>query len=335
MKIHFISLNLKENYERKSGRGYHLPSNLIKLGQEVKISFKHTFWRFYFDYLRFKPDIVVTQGLAGGIVGFFRKLRLIRKPVIFDWNDYYTEVMGRKHGITKVALLEYSAVGFSDLVTTVSPYLKSVCQNLGKKSVLIPSGISEDLEHTEKIKLPGKNKIKFLCVSEVSRYKRVNEIIDAVKGLNCDLILVGNVIDERINSKNIPKNVYLVGRVPHKKAVEYINSADFCVDPQDQDTSLKIWEYIYKGKAILCRAGRKAYLLEHKKNAYLALDFNEGMKELITNQRLKKEMEKNIKKIKIYKWGEISKIYLSLLEKIKIEGVNDLKFKKTLFKKNG
>ncbi|MFH1307830.1 MAG: glycosyltransferase family 4 protein [archaeon] len=313
MKVQFVTLNRKENYKNDSGRGYHLPYNLIKKGHKLKYNFKENSWRFYYDYLAFKPDIVITTGLIAAVVGFFKKIKLIKKPVILDWNDYYTESMGKKYGIGKVGALEYLGVSFADLITTPSPYLKSICENVGKKCVVIPHGVAKEIDISKKANLPGKNKIKILYVGEISRYKRVRELIEAVKGLKCDLILVGGVTDKNIENAKLPENVHLLGKMPRAKVVEYLNAVDICVDTQDQDSSLKASEYVYKRKIILCRAGRKSYLFEHKKNAYLTDNFREGIKELINNRKLREDIKNNVSKLKVYSWEEIAEKYISLI----------------------
>jgi len=312
MKIQVISLAKSDYKDKKIGRWYILPEEFSKAGNKVKHDIKKDIWRFYFDYLTFNPDIVITVGLIGGVVGMLKKIGLIRKPLILDWNDYYTEISGKKFGIAKSAFLEYLAVSSADYIITPSKYLCSVCNNLGKKSIQIMHGVSEEFDSNEKIKLS--KKLNLLYVGEQTRYKRVDEIIKAVNGLNCTLYLIGEKNEQFV--KMAPSNVVFLGRLPKSEIVKYINSVDICLDTQDQDTSLKTMEYAYKGKAIIAPMGRKGYIFLHGENIFLTDNFRDAIAYFISNPKEIKKLEKNIKKIKVKKWKEVAKDYILNLNNI-------------------
>src|SRR3989344_4943963 len=97
MKILFIATDLG-NYDEVP---WGLTSDVHyfkKFGNNVAVITKKNLWKFYIRYLTFKPDIVVSTGVLGGIPGFFKKLKLIKKPHVHMWDDYYGEQMGNKWG---------------------------------------------------------------------------------------------------------------------------------------------------------------------------------------------------------------------------------------------
>lgn len=310
MKIQIVSLTKSDYSVKKIGRWYYLPSEFRKKAK-LKYNLRKDFWRFYWDYLSFKPDVVICVGLIGGIVGFFKRIGFIRKPLVFDWNDYLAEIRGAGKSAAFSSMLEYGAVKSSDLVITPSRYLESICKSLGKKVIYIQHGVDKSFYKKDKIKLPGKNKIKAVYIGEQSKYKRVDKLVSAVRGLKVDLILVGK-INESLR-KASGENVYFIGNVLPNDVYRYVNSADICCLPSDQDSALKIFEYTSAGKAILGTKGRLGYVLTHLENSYLADNLIDGFKKLSRDARLRKRLERGSMRFKNYSWEEIAEQYLKAL----------------------
>lgn len=311
MKIQIISLTKNDYKERKIGRWYYLPEEFVKQGHKVKYNLRKDWWRWYFDYLTFKPDVVITFGIIGGFVGMLKKIGLIRKPLVLDWNDYYAEIMGKKRGIASIAFLEYLGVSAADLVIAPSKYLVSIAYNMGKKAFFIDHGVSEYMDSNAKISINTK-KMKFLYVGELSPYKRTDLVMKAFKDVNAELYLIGEPTKE-IEKLALP-NTHFLGKMDQKEVVKYINSVDVCIDSQDQDTSLKLREYAYRGKAILGTNGRKAYVFSHMKNIYLADDLREGILYLSKNKKVMESIGKEAKKLPIFHWSKIAKNYVDLIK---------------------
>lgn len=305
-----MSLTRDDYKKKKIGRWYHIPENISKKGNEIKYCTRKHWWRWYFDYLSFKPDVVISFGLIAGIVGFFKRIGLIRRPLVLDWNDSYTEISAKGRGIVRAALLEYNAVAAADLIVSPSRYRVSLSKNLGKEVVYIPHGIGKTTNR--KAKLDGSYNI--LYIGEQSETKRTDELVKAAAKVDCDVYLVGKV-NEKLR-EIAPNNCHFVGWVRPDKIFEYINAADVCVVTDDNDSSLKMFEYIKAGKPILSVRNRVGYFLSNMENSCLVDDLEKGLVKL-KDKKLREKIRKNVKKIKTYSWEEISEKYVRVLEKIK------------------
>ena len=308
MRIQIIAHNTEVDPEVKM-RWHWLPFYFEKLGYEVDQVLKQEWKYFYLKYLKFKPDILISVGPIAFIPSLLKKLKFIRSPHIHDWTDDNVDINGREYGITKMALYEYFTVENADYITTPSIFRYERCKLWDKKAYYIPHGVREDFDEKEAVELKGK--IKVFYGGEISRRKRVDMLIDAVKGLNCDLYLAGKTSYEL---KNTPENVHFLGFIPQKDLPGYLKAADILVLTADNDSSLKVFEYIKAGKAILGIRGRLNYVLTHLENAYLTDDLKSGLKILIQDEELRKQLARNVKKIKVYSWKEVARIYLKILE---------------------
>lgn len=311
MKIQIISLTKQDYKKNKIGRWYFLPEEFVRQGHNVKYNLKKDWWRWYLDYLLFRPDVVITFGLIGGLVGIFKKLGLIRRPLVFDWNDYLTELSGKSKNPAFCAFLEYMAIGSADLVTSAGLFQISVARNLGQNAEFILHGVRKEMNSSSKTRLS--NKLNLLYVGEQSIYKRVNDLVKSVKGLNCTLYLIGEVNQDVKNSA--PDNAIFLGKLEPDEVSKYINSADVCIDTQDQDGSLKVVEYMFKGKPIIGIRGRKSYMFSHLKDIYLTDDFKEAISYFIENPGELKRISKNVKKHKILFWDQAARNYIGLVKK--------------------
>src|SRR5437867_3998824 len=109
--------------------GWHLiPFILRDKGNKIEVVAKNEWWKFYFKYLRFRPDVVVSSGIIGFLPALFGKLRLMRAPHYHAWDDHYVEVMGKKWGVSFVAFAEYFIVKNADWISTPSKFLWNQAQ---------------------------------------------------------------------------------------------------------------------------------------------------------------------------------------------------------------
>jgi len=274
----------------------------------VKHLLKSNWALFYWQYIKFKPDVVLSVGIIGFMPAFFKKLGLIRVPIIHDWTDQYTEVMAGKYSIDMLAFFEYFTIKNTQNITTPSKALVRKCELFGKAAQFIPHGVDLKAFNAEPVKLNGK--IKAVYVGSLNQYKQTQKIIDAVRNIPCELYLVGKS-DKPL--ENLPKNVHHIGAVPSKYVPEYLKAADILIHTPNDDSTLKIYEYIAAKKPIIALNGRIAYLLRHKEEAYLTDDLHEGLKELISNNELRLALQKNAGRIKIYSWDEIGDKYLEYI----------------------
>jgi glycosyltransferase involved in cell wall biosynthesis len=311
MRIQIISHN-KEKYADNSARyrWHWLPLYFEELGHEVDHVLMWDWKYFYFRYLKFKPDVLISVGPIAVMPSLLKMMRLIRAPHIHDWTDDYVDINGKVHGLTKMALYEYFSVEKADYITTPSIFKKERCELWDKPVIYIPHGVDLDFDGKEKANLDGK--LKIFYGGEQSKRKRVDKLIDAVKGIDCELYLFGNTNEDF--RKNASSNVHFMGQVKFTEMPSYLKAADILVLTADDDCTLKMFEYIKAGKTILGLRGRVNYVLTHRENAYLTDDLAKGLKELIENDELRKRLADNVKNMKINTWKDVAADYIKFLE---------------------
>jgi len=310
MRIQIISHATERNPTLKM-RWHWLPLYFEKAGHEVDHVLKQDWKYFYFRYLKFKPDVLISVGPIAFLPSLLEKLKLIRAPHVHDWTDDNVDINGKEHGITKMALYEYFTIENADYITTPSIFKYERCKLWDKKVVYIPHGIDEDFNKKEPVNLDGD--IKVMYAGEQSTRKRVDKLIDAVRDVNCDLYLLGKTNNDF--KKNAPPNVHFMGLIPQKDLPSYLKAADILVLTMDNDSCLKMFEYIKAGKTILGIRGKSNYFLTHMENAYLTDDLAEGIKKLMNDEDLRRRLGGNSAKIAVKTWREIAEDYLKFLDK--------------------
>jgi len=309
MKILIISPTI---LKERSGRFDFLSQVFRKFGHEVYLIPKDQWKKFYFAYLKFKPDVLISVGVIAVLPTILKKMKLIPTVHVHDWNDDYTDVMGSKYGIDRIAFMEHYIIKNADYITTPSKFLQRKCEIFGKTAFYIPHGVDPKIDNTKPIKLDGD--IKIVYAGSQSRYKMVDKLVEAVRGLNCELYLIGKSNPELRKIASV--NVHFVGLVKHEKVFSYFKAADILVITSDDDSTLKMFEYIRIGKPILALKGRVGYLLDNYVNALLVDDLKEGIKLLLENKKMRTTLSKNVKKIKTCTWEEIGIKYLELLGRV-------------------
>ncbi|HIH17776.1 MAG TPA: glycosyltransferase family 4 protein [Nanoarchaeota archaeon] len=312
MRILLIDQAKKSFREQDTGRWHFIPTHLEARGHKVLHVTRGEWKKFLLHYHLFKPHIIITVGpVPGFLVALCKRMGLISCPLVHDWNDYWTEILGPKHGLAKIAFLEKYSIENSDFITTPSRYLASKCEAYGKKAHLILHGVELNLG----LKPANLSGFSVLYIGELSPYKRVDRIIEAVKRLKCELYIIGEPTKELQNIAQENENVHFLGRIPHARIGAYIRAADICVIANDQE-NLKMYEFAAAGKAVLAYKGRVSYFLTHMQTAYITEDLREGLVALMRNATLRRKLGKSIKDLRVYSWKEIGDKYLELLNKI-------------------
>jgi hypothetical protein len=292
--------------------------------------------RFYLKYLKFKPDIIITTWVPAAFIPiFFKKIGLIKCPIVHRWEDYYAESM-KNYPHFIVNFMENFTAKNADYIITVLKTLQERAEKMGKPVFLLPYGSTGGDKKTkidlESLKSNNHN-LKVIYSGEINLpYKRVDKIIDAAIGEKCDLFLFGEEPKEefkKIISEN--KNIHYCGYVDSQEIFEILKQGDILVNTANHDISMKFLDYIRAGKPILALNDRPAKTFRHKETAFLTNNFKEGLKKLIHNKSLREKIIKNMKSIKIYSWDEVADIHIALYKKI-ISGEKDLeKFKFSYF----
>jgi glycosyltransferase involved in cell wall biosynthesis len=290
----------------------------VELGADVDYLFKEDLKKIYCRYLKFKPDILISVSEEGPLPTLLKKIKLIRIPHVHCWTDDYTDINGRDYGISFIAFCEYFTVANADFIITPSIYRKERCELWGKRVFYIPHGVDVDSFSQSPVNLTGQTKV--LYVGEQSDRKGVNKLIDACKNQDFELYLLGEV-NEKYREK-APSNVHFVGFVAPSLLPGYLKAADILALSPDDDCTLKMFEYIKAGKAILAQRGKPGYFLTHLVNAYLTDDFSKGLNVLINDKKLRQYIENNVRKIRIHSWKEIAQMWLDTLT-LAVEEYND------------
>jgi glycosyltransferase involved in cell wall biosynthesis len=142
-------------------------------------------------------------------------------------------------------------------------------------------------------------------------------MIKAVNGLDCDLYLFGNPNPEM--QKLAGKNVHFMPFVHPEEVLSVLKQADILINPADQDSSFKFFEYIKAGRPVIAFKGRPGYLLTHRENAYLTTDVSEGITTLVKDKKLRENITRGAEKLSkeiTLTWEEVAKKHLDLYKKI-------------------
>ena len=299
----------------KPTRFIRLPLLFRDMDVDLDIVYKKDLKFFCLRYLKFRPDVVLTVGpVPGAVAAFYKKIGLVRVPLVHDWTDDYVDMFGASHGIFRSGLLEYFTIQNSDIIVSPSKFRETRCKMINKKVKYIPHGVNAGFDKVKKRELGGKGKVKIVFAGVITRLKGTDKIAKAVNGLDCDLHLFGRINDNHFPTELFKTpNVHFHGLVNHKEMPGYIKAADILVITADDDCTLKMFDYVKAGKCILSIRGRACYFLTHGVDAYITDDLRGGLMELIKNKKLRTKLSKNVKKIKIRTWNEIAEEYINFL----------------------
>jgi len=307
MNILIISHTRKNTNTLRAGRWRLLPDEFSKRGHKVTHIFREDWFSIFSIIRKIDPALIIATGPVAGIIALLRKVHLIRIPLIFDWNDNYHEIMGAKWGFI-IKILENTAARWSDFVVSCSLYRmdksKTHFSRVELKNLFyIPNGIRDDHLNSQNLsELPGKLKLKVVYIGRLSSVKRIPQLLNSWSSVNADLILVGPG-----DVPNHGENVHVLGRVDPSKVPSFLFASDALLITEDNDSSLKIQEYLSIGKPILAPKGRisKAF---NQSNFLFYNSFDE-IKSLIQNLP-------KVKSLAVPSWTDLARQYEEVLNKI-------------------
>lgn len=319
MKIMFITNCKETDYDKPPISWNFLPYRWKKKGIDVLGVGKYDLHKFYFMYRKFKPDIIVTSWVPAAFIPvFFKKIGLIGCPIVHRWEDYYTEMM-TNYPRFLVRFMESFSAKNADYIITILKTIEKRAKDMGKIVFLLPYGIVPGNKKT-KINLNAlktkKNNLKVVYAGSQEKWKRVDRIVQAVKGLDCDLFLFGGINPELQKLADDHKNIHFMGYVNPEEIMSVLKQADILVNTADTDTCMKLLDYAYAKKPILSFKGRSQDLFRHSETSFLTKDFRKGLAELIKNKKLREKLAENLKKIRLFSWDEVADIHLELYKKI-------------------
>lgn len=310
MKILIISHTIPENASKLEGRWSIIPENLKKKGFILDHVLRNEWSSFYLRYKSFKPDYVIAVGPIGAMIAFYKKIGLLKCPLIHDWNDNYSEIFGGPVERFLAGLMEKYAIKNSDFVITPSMYRYEkgkIWQKRQDRIYFLPHGVKDHFfKKPKKITLPGTNKKKIIYVGELSKTKSVDKLILSLNDQPADLILIGTEKQEMVSIAR--KNVYFLGKKRSIEVPNYLAAADYLVLTENNDSALKLMEYLAMGKTILAPTGRLDKFASFEKNIILYGDF-EDISKIIGSKRKLKNKHSSYPKT----WRKITEMYKNLL----------------------
>jgi len=129
-----------EHNSNKSDWNLH-PSLFIDKGHEVISIGKYELYKFYFIYLKFKPDIIKIDWVPASMIPLtFKKLGLVKCPIVMDWSDFFEEML-MNYPKFIARFMERFSVRNADYLTTASRRNEQEAIKMGKEVLYIPHGV--------------------------------------------------------------------------------------------------------------------------------------------------------------------------------------------------
>ena len=287
-----------------------MPPLLAARGWEV-LHLSKARWREFFPALkRFHPRAVVSAGPIGFLPAVCRRLGILRVFLVHDWLDDYAENMGHLYGYPVMSRLEKLAVTGADLVTSPSQFRTEKARRWGKKACFIPHGVEEHFERIPPKNLPGAVRVGYVGIA--NRAKRVDRLVEAARGLACDLYLIGPAETELI--RNAPANAHFLGEVPPGEVPGYVKAFDIAALTMDNDSCVKMSEYIRARCPIVALSGRVARALQAGEEALIVDDLREGIARLIADPGLRAALSAALGRRETFTWPEVAEKFQEAVE---------------------
>lgn len=309
MKILFLPHASKKESGDVFKTGDILPFHLRKYS-ELKILYKNEETKILKACKNFKPDFIISLGLVGFYPILFNKFRMINIPHMHIWMDDYSK-FEKNIFIKKIkAKIEKMIVINSDIVFSISKFRQKKAKKWGRSILYLPQGVfKREIDASKKKKLNGRFNVVY--VGMISKQKRVDKILEIANKLNesINVYLIGTINKKEISS-NIPKNIFLLGQMSKKDTLPYLKSADVLILTMDNDSCLKMQDYIYLQKPIVALSGQVENALVHNKTAFITNDISIGINYVLKNKKYMEKISKNLKDVKTYSWDEVAKKYI-------------------------
>lgn len=336
-KVYILTSNCREIRKSTTVTKYGLEIDAIKLDRiNLKriISLFMLLFYLFFYLKKIKPDIVHSHSPdLGFILSFFCKVYKI--PIIntchgITFTDKYYSFIKRK---SEEFFLKY---GYFNKITTVN---KSSLNDFRKSTIknvkYLPNGV--DLDWFQKKRHNVNRKTIFLFASRIEREKGLKYLIHAVNELrkkekSFEVLLIGKGLDQKYFQKlvialKLTDYIKFLGKKNKDEVIDYYYKSDVFILPSLHETFpitvLEAWAA--KLPVIITNVGGVSAICKNKENALIIppedpKKISEAMIALIKDQKLRRKLGKNGRKLVEEKYGvnkiakEIEFIYEEIIK---------------------
>ena len=291
-------------------RWYRLPDLFSELGWEVLHLPRSRWGELVPRLISFRPRVVISAGVIGFIPALLKRMGLLPPFLVHDWLDDYAAGMGKKYGIGLITFLEKYTIRNSDQIISPSKRRTETAARQGLKSCYVPHGVEEDFAARPAKRLPGRLTVGYAGI--INRRKRVDRLIEAVRDLDCELYLLGPY--EELLRGSAPPNAHFMGMLPPGEAVSRMKGFDINALTMDNDSSLKMFEYIAARRPILALAGKISSALKPGEEAWVTDDLRSGLRRLLEDRELREKLARNLARRPVLTWKAAARRYMEAVK---------------------
>jgi len=237
----------------------------------------------------FKTNQMVGSWTAVIAKMLFKKRLILRQG--FPWLLTLQEKKESKVKIIIASLIEPIAYKVADKIVVTSQHTREyVIEKYGlnpERVVVIPNYV--DTDAFKPSKTTGKEKNRIIFVGRLDKEKNLVNLIDAVKTLDVELVLIGEgpyeeILKTKVESERIG-NVSFLGVIPNERLPLELNRSEIFVLVSIYEGNPKtLLEAMACGLPVIGTDVRGIKeVINHKKNGYLCDTSAESMKEAIMN----------------------------------------------------
>ena len=207
--------------------------------------------------------------------------------------------------------------------TPIITISKSSAEEIEKEFGIKPIGIvNPAFEHYKYQKYQKFKRPTLLFLNRVKKYKGLNILIEAVKGLDVDLIIAGggDYLNELIEKTADKENIQVLGKVSEKKKIELMQRSHIFINPSKKEGfGICNIEASYFGLPVIASniTGNKDSVLNIKTGLLFngtAKDLRKKILYLIKNKKVREKMGKEARKFaNKFSWEKSSREYLKII----------------------
>lgn len=250
----------------------------------------------------------VLRGLqiTGGIPCFVAKI-FYKTPYIVNYGYDYSSVAQIEKKYLQLFLfkvIKSIIIRFADAVIITAPFLKIQIKKYKPKNIyLIPNGVNVEIFSPKKRE--NNLRTKLIFVGRLEPQKNLINLLEALKGLKVEMLIVGSGTQKNqiitFASKNKIK-LKIIDSIPHDRLPKILNNSDIFVMPSLKEGSPKaLLEAMSVGlPCIGSNVEGIRELINHNKNGLVtgtdSGSIRNGLLRLLRDKSLQKRLGKNARK---------------------------------------